>query len=307
VFPTTRRNALLAITLVPVAAALWLSLGSSPRAASQAPLSPKDAPIVLFNGKDLSSFHTWLRDTHHEDPRHVFNVSTDGGVPVIHITGDGYGGLITNREYTNYHLVAEYRWGERTWGDRLTSPRDSGILVHGQGPDGGSLVQVVNGYSPWLTSIEFQIEEGTTGDLLVLGGEKDGKLIDISADVEVEWREMTTPTGTVTRVPLWKRGGETRRFQRGLQPGGNRASGFTRDLALVRTKGNRGKNDVDTPGFGWTRVEIIADGDKLTHIVNGVTVLEASRVTPTSGRIQIQSEQAEIYFRRIELRPLRSR
>jgi hypothetical protein len=301
---TTRQNGSATFLVVSAAATAWLMLGASQHAQSGAPLSPTDSPIVLFNGEDLSGFRTWLRDTQHDDPRRVFSVERDNGTPVIHITGDGYGGLVTTREYTNYRLVAEYRWGDRTWGDRLESPRDAGILVHGQGPHGGSSVQVVDGRSPWLTSFEFQIEEGTVGDFLVLGGEQNGEAIDIAADVEVEWHEVTSPNGTTRRVPLWKRGGETQRFRRGPQPGGNRAGAFTRDLELVRTKGTRGRNDVDTPGKGWTRVEIIADGDSLTHIVNGITVLEASRVTPTSGRIQIQSEQAEIYYRRIELLPL---
>jgi hypothetical protein len=300
-----RRLSALAVISIGVLIAC-LPAGRQLLAQAKAPISPKDKPIVLFNGKDLKPFHTWLRDTQHADPRHVFNVAKDQGTPVIHITGDGYGGLVTNDEYTNYHLIAEYRWGELTYADRLNSPRDNGILVHGQGPDGGSLVQVVDGFSPWLTSLEFQIEEGDVGDLFVLGGDKDGKPLDVGATVEVEMRDGPGRGGTRTPRPLWKKGGEPRRFARGA-PDGNRASGMYRDLDLVRTKGSRGANDPDTPGLGWTRVEIIADGNTLTHIVNGKTVLQATNVTPTFGRIQIQSEQAEIYYRRIELLPLKKK
>lgn len=32
-------------------------------------VSPTDAPIRLFNGKDLAGFHTWLADTGRDDPR----------------------------------------------------------------------------------------------------------------------------------------------------------------------------------------------------------------------------------------------
>jgi hypothetical protein len=297
-----RRLSALAVGAIGILVAC-LPAGKSILAQAKAPITPKDKPIVLFDGKDLQPFHTWMRDTQHADPRRIFNVTTDQGTPVIYITGDGYGGLVTNDEYTNYHLIAEYRWGEKTYGDRLTAARDSGILVHGQGPDGGSRVQVVDGFSPWLTSIEFQIEEGAVGDLLVLGGDKDGKPMDIGATVAVEMRDARGPGGTRVQRPVWKKGGEPRRFVLGA-PGANRANAFYRDLDLVRTKGSRGAKDPDTPGQGWTRIEIIADGDKLTHIVNGITVLEANNVTPTSGRIQIQTEQAEIYFRRIELLPL---
>jgi hypothetical protein len=302
-FLALHRLSALAVVSIGVLVA-WLPAGESVMAQAKAPISPKDKPIVLFNGKDLKPFHTWMRDTQHADPRRIFNVTTDQGTPVIYFTGDGYGGLVTNDEYTNYHLIAEYRWGVKTYGDRLTAPRDSGILIHGQGPDGGSRVQVVDGFSPWLTSIEFQIEEAAVGDLLVLGGEKDGKPIDIGATVEVEMRDARGPKDTRVPRPVWKKGGVPQRFVLGA-PGANRANAFYRDLDLVRSTGSRGAKDPDTPGQGWTRVEIIADGDKLTHIVNGVTVLEATQVTPTSGRLQFQTEQAEIYFRRIELLPLK--
>jgi hypothetical protein len=256
-------------------------------------ISPQNQPVVLFNGKDLTSFYTWVRDTRHDDPRRIFNVASDEGQPVIHITGDGYGGLITRNEYTNYHLVAEYRWGDRTWGDRATSARDSGILVHGIGPDGGSTVQRVAGVSPWLTSVEFQIIEGGVGDLLVLAGnDANEQPLDIGATVDVVDRG-----GRV----WWQKGGEPRRITRGF----NRVNWLNKDPNLKSGLGTRGANDVDTPGKGWTRLECIADGDRLTFIVNGVVVMEASNVTPTAGKLQFQTEQAEIYFRKIELHPLK--
>jgi hypothetical protein len=299
--PRLRRLATL-LTLSACASAALVRGHDRLWAQAPGPISPKDTPIVLFNGKDLSSFTTWLRDTQHADPRGVFNVGVDQGQPVIHITGDGYGGLITREEYANYHLVAEYRWGERTWGDRANSARDNGILVHGVGPDGGSIVQRVNGVSPWLTSVEFQIIEGGVGDLLILGGnDVNGQPLDIKATVESEMRDVTSSTGAISQQPYWKKGGEPRVITRAS----NRVNWFNKDPALRSGKGVRGARDVDTPGQGWTRVEYIADGDKLTYIVNGVIVMEATNVTPAAGKIQIQSEQAEIYYRKIELQPLK--
>jgi 3-keto-disaccharide hydrolase len=49
---------------------------------------------------------------------------------------------------------------------------------------------------------------------------------------------------------------------------------------------------------------VIADGATLTNIVNGVVVNRGDRVYPTAGKIQLQSEGAEIYYRRIELTPI---
>ena len=46
------------------------------------------------------------------------------------------------------------------------------------------------------------------------------------------------------------------------------------------------------------------EGGKLTYYVNGKLVNAASDSSFKDGRIMIQSEGAEIYFRRIELQPL---
>src|SRR5262245_12626506 len=51
--------------------------------------------IRLFNGRDLAGLSTWLKDTKRDDPRRVFRV-TDG---LLHITGDGYGYLATDKAY----------------------------------------------------------------------------------------------------------------------------------------------------------------------------------------------------------------
>jgi len=69
--------------------------------------------------------------------------------------------------------------------------------------------------------------------------------------------------------------------------------------------GFRGKQDVETPGTGWTRVEVICDGDKITNIVNGHVVNHGTNSSLRRGKIIFQSEGAELYFRKIELTPLR--
>jgi hypothetical protein len=130
--------------------------------------------IHLFNGKDLSNFYTWLVNTKYQDPDRVFGVvEAIDGVPAIRISGQRWGTLATKREYANYRLVMEYRWGVLTWAQRKTGVRDSGILLHGQGRDGNSKADF-NG--PWMRSIECQVGEGIVGDFIVVGGfEEDGQ------------------------------------------------------------------------------------------------------------------------------------
>lgn len=51
-------------------------------------------------------------------------------------------------------------------------------------------------------------------------------------------------------------------------------------------------------------IEVIAKDGRCTHIVNGVVVNEAEKVSLRSGRILLQSEGAETYYRKIELKEL---
>ena len=143
---------------------------------------PKDAVIQLFNGKNLDGLYTWLSDTKYEDPRKVFTVE-DG---MLHISGDGLGYVCTKQRYKDYHLVVEYRWGDRTWQNRKNSARDSGVIVHCVEPD-GSFGNI------FMAGIEAQIIEGGTGDIIVVPGKRaDGSAIPVSLTAETtqgpRWR-----------------------------------------------------------------------------------------------------------------------
>ena len=68
--------------------------------------------------------------------------------------------------------------------------------------------------------------------------------------------------------------------------------------------GFRGPQDVESPGLEWTHIEAVVSGNRL-HFVNGKLVNEGTDSSFTEGKIMIQSEGAEIYFRRIDLEPLK--
>ncbi len=51
----------------------------------------------------------------------------------------------------------------------------------------------------------------------------------------------------------------------------------------------------------WNRVEVIANNGKITYIVNNKVVNKAEDPSLTEGKIVIQSEGAEIYYRKIEI------
>ena len=65
--------------------------------------------------------------------------------------------------------------------------------------------------------------------------------------------------------------------------------------------GFRGKQDVEFPVGEWNTLKVVADGDELTYFLNGILVNKATDVKPSRGRIQIQSEGAEIFFRKIDM------
>src|SRR5262249_16069665 len=104
-------------------AVLVLAQQGRPRAAAD----DKAGVLHLFNGKDLTNFYTYLKGHGKgNDPEKVFTVH-DG---MIHVSGKVFGGLTTEKEYGNYHLVTEFKWGEKTWAPREKAARDSGILLH---------------------------------------------------------------------------------------------------------------------------------------------------------------------------------
>lgn len=66
----------------------------------------------------------------------------------------------------------------------------------------------------------------------------------------------------------------------------------------------RTKEDVEKPVGEWNQYEIVCRGDEITLFVNGHQVNHGTESELTRGRILLQSEGAEIFFRNIELEPL---
>jgi hypothetical protein len=241
------------------------------------PVRPKEV-IRLLNGKDLSGLSTWLKDTKHDDPRRVFRVE-DG---LLHISGDGFGYVASDKAYRDYRLVVEYRWGQRTDGGKFV--RNSGILLHATGPDGGA-------GGTWMSSVECQLAQGCAGDLIVIRGKDDaGETIPVRITSDV----VLGPD----KRPRWKEGGQPRTFTGG-QLWWNRHDPDYKELLDTR-----GKDDVESPVGEWTRFECACDGDRITIRVNGTTVNACYDVSPSAGKILLQSEGFELFVRRFELHPL---
>lgn len=233
--------------------------------------------IKLFNGQNLDGWYIFLQNRgRNNDPKKVFTVQ-DG---LIRISGEEWGCITTNQEYENYKLVVEFRWGSQTFGERATKARDNGVLVHSRGVDGG--------YSGiWMHSIEVQIIEGGTGDFLVVGDGSD--------------------TFALTSTVAPERQGKAYIFQPDGEPvtiHGGRINWYGRDPDWQDVLGFRGEKDVEKPVGEWNRLECLVSGADISTFLNGILVNRAIHVKPSKGRIQIQSEGAEMFVRKVELTPL---
>jgi len=62
--------------------------------------------------------------------------------------------------------------------------------------------------------------------------------------------------------------------------------------------------DGELPNGEWNRVEVLSKDGKFTFKVNGLVVNEGESPSITSGRIMLQSEGAEVYYRNIEIEEL---
>ena len=138
-----------------------LAFGGRSQSMPESAVPAHDAAVVLFDGKDLSQFDTFLRGRGlNADPAGVFRVENG----VIHVSGQEMGYIVTKRSFHRFYLRAEFRWGEGTFAERAGLARDSGILYNIQGEN-----------KVWPRSVEFQIKEGETDGAALTGA--DGKRV----------------------------------------------------------------------------------------------------------------------------------
>lgn len=241
----------------------------------------QDNVTHLFNGKDLANFYTYLGAAKkgdkpfgkNNDPLKVFTVQ-DG---MIRVSGEVFGCFVTEKEFDNYHLIVEFKWGEKTFPPREDRARDSGILLHCVGDDGAA-------GGVWLESIECQMIEGGTGDFILVKGKNQPTMTARVEQRDKQW--------------YFKPGAEERQFPPG------RINWYGRDPEWKDVKGFRGSQEVEKPAGQWNTLECICDGDKITNILNGKIVNVGTKASHTRGKVLFQSEGAEVFFRKIDLKSL---
>jgi hypothetical protein len=227
----------------------------------------------LFNGKNLSGWSTqYASKTGEQAPGAATFFRVENGA--IHVYPTQAAGseqpnayLLSNAEHKDYKLSLEYRWGDKKFAPRANLQRDAGLLYHVHRQRSGD----------WPASIESQIQEGDVGDLWAVSAR---------ASSFIDPRSK--------RFALLENGGVPVTI-------GN-------DGTFERVRHGR-VNEYP----GWNTLEIVVKGDRALHIVNGVPNLRVQDmkswdgsqwVKLDKGRIALQAEAAEIFYRNIRIRPL---
>jgi hypothetical protein len=262
----------------------------------------------LFNGKDLAGWDTEMmilpdpkwdvpglsRDANgnytepvgkNNDPLHVFTVTNLDGGPVIHVSGQGFGVMMTTSTFTNVHIHVEIKWGDNKWGKKIGQPYDTGLLYFCDSEAG---VAPTDAHKTWPRSLEFQICQNEFGDLYALN------------------LQVTVPASQA----MCKTWGNSQFVDRKLwryDPAG------TNELFVQKMPINNHcvhRVDAEKPKGEWNTIDLYTFNGNSIHVVNGQVVMRLNNVQRlagdaiTSGKICLQTEGGECFFRNVEMQPI---
>lgn len=211
-----------------------------------------------------------------KDQYGVFTVVKENNEHVLRISGEIYGCVSTKQEYENYHFRLKVKWGDDVHPPREKLLKDTGILYHSVEPNGAEY------WRSWMLSQEFQIMQGHMGDYWSQATS--------AVDIKAYPREAIMSPVADKSQPFLPIGS------------GEKAGGYCMRSA-----------NFEKPHGEWNTLELICFDDKSIHIVNGevVMILQNSRyvrdgekIALTKGKIQLQSEAAEVFYKDIQIRDL---
>ncbi|MBI4659675.1 MAG: DUF1080 domain-containing protein [Verrucomicrobia bacterium] len=246
----------------------------------------------LFNGRNLDGWDTYLAPPAdsktplgwNNDPRDVFTVVDADAASAIRVSGEIYGSVTTRESFTNFHIRVEFKWGEKRWPPRANVGRDTGILY--------CCVKEPNPNTGWMTSVECNIMEKGIGQWWSVNG----AIIDVEGLNVTKEMEPEVPyqkEGPGEKLIVYKRGAPR--------------------IVADPSYGVTPSFDEEKPRGEWNTVEVLFWAGQCIHLLNGRVNLvatyprftEASRVVPLrSGKLQLQSEGAECYYRKVEVRSI---
>jgi len=230
----------------------------------------------LFNGQNLDNWDTYIGSplagfdslSLTATPENVFTVIDENGEKLIHISGIVNASLATRDTFANYHLQMIFKWGEQVY-----TKRNSGLLYHGFGEFGVCI-------GTWMPNIECQLMHERLGDTYLMDNNC-----------------CETTVKPFEDGFIYAKDGEAKQF--GKDFGG---------------QGIKKAVDAEKPLGEWNTVELYSVGQTTVHVINGqVTMVNnktgklvnAAIVPLTSGKIQLQSEGAELFVKSIQVKPIK--
>ena len=239
--------------------------------------SGKPGWTPLFNGENLDNWVTHIgtpltgfEDLHKTATTDkVFSVVEQDGEKVIRISGEVNGALATKETFENYHLQLVFKWG-----DKVYTRQNSGLLYHSNGEFGEAL-------GTWMTCIEHQLLHSCVGDTYLMNTSN----CETSAAKQQDDTFIYTP---------------------GVAPlaFGTESNGRKIQKAA----------DFEKPVGEWNTIDLYCFGRTSVHVVNGHTVMVNNNcgvytghgIKPvSSGKIQLQSEGAELFIKSIKISPIK--
>ncbi len=233
---------------------------------------PAGGPAIvdLFNGTDLTGFQAFREPNTtltSAQALEIFKVENGtirvyGDKPVTETQARHT--LVTTKSYSKYRFWLEYKWGTKTfppYANTAMYPRDAGVLFHLHG--GATKV--------WPPSAEFQIKDGSTGDIFAL-------------------LAKMTSTG---QGAIFSEGGP--------QVTIDGSGGNARHARLANV-------DFELPD--WNQILLEVNGGSATYTVNGKLANKVLAVTSTAGQavtsgpLALQAEHAEVFYRNIRIQEL---
>ncbi len=227
----------------------------------------------LFNGENLDNWDMFIGTplkgaeslAKSATTENVFTVVEENGEKIIRISGVVNGSLATRDTFANYHLQLVFKWG-----DEVHSKQNSGLLYHGFGDFGEAL-------GTWMVNIECQLMHGKLGDTYLMNN-----------------TYCETAVNKVDDGFIYAKDGNIEKFSK-----------------VHNGPGIKKAVDAENPVGEWNTVDLYSVGQTTVHVVNGKTVMvnnktskwENGKAIPlTSGKIQLQSEGAELFIKSIKIK-----
>jgi Domain of Unknown Function (DUF1080) len=252
-------------------------------------------PVKLLD-KNLSHWYKWIGVPHKtvqglpagtktgdgfggvplglNDVKGVFKSEKLNGERVLHVSGEIYGGLTTKLEYENYHLQLKYKWGTKKWAPRLKLPKDCGIMFHLTGTNEDAL------WSVFMMGLECQICEKSSGEAFFVMN-KNMSLRPL-ADVRIGDKNKFDVNAPVKQV-----------------------GGYVKMGSVLPSE------NFESDSTQWTTVDLYTIGSSAVYLVNGHVVnaltnagvqnADKSIIPLTKGKIQLQSEGAEVFYKDVTI------